>query len=320
MMKRDDRTIPTQVRVNFADAKDLPELSVYAFHGKGTLLDVKPLEKDSLSLDLPASLDGQHIELVIAPGPDSETDIPSLASLKKLGGFSLRKRFLLEQPNLELIIPPYVFPRLCFCWVRGRLVKRFTLPDGTVTERPVCNARVHICEVDTWRILLPKIPDLDIYRLRDDLLDKLRVIPQPKPPFPIPPRPLFDDIPSLPSAAAPIAAGLRAAGIKRIAAEIKPVELLSSEHKQAVYQLAATDSIAQIRQSLLDLDLVIRPYLCHLHYLWRYYRAHCITLTNVDAQGRFNALIRHRCTDQPDVYIWVEQLIGGVWQTLYRPS
>lgn len=321
MMNRDDKTIPTQVQVNFADAKDLPELSVYAFHGKGTLLDTKSLEKHTLSLDLPASLNGQLIELVVAPRPDNEKDIPSLASLKKLGGFSLRKRFLLEKPNLELIIPPYDFRRWCWCLVRGRLIKRFTLPDGTVTERPVCNSRVHICEVDTWRILLPKIPDLDIYRLRDDLLDKLRVIPQPKPRFPIPPRPLFGaGVAPLSSALVPVAGAIGSGGSRKIAAEIKPVELLSNEHKQAVYQLAASDSIAQIKQSLIDLDLVIRPYLCELKYLWRYYAAHCITVTDVDSQGRFSAYIRHRCSDQPDVYIWVEQLIGGVWQTLYRPS
>lgn len=320
-MNRDDKTIPTQVQVNFVDAKDLPELSVYAFHGKGTLLDTKPLEKNTLSLDLPASLNGQHIELVVAPRPDNDKDIPSLASLKKLGGFSLRKRFLLEKPSLELIIPPYDFRRWCWCLVRGRLIKRFTLPDGTVTERPVCNSRVHICEVDTWRILLPKIPDLDIYRLRDDLLDKLRVIPQPTPPLPIPPRPLFEEgIPPLPSSSVPVAAGIRSAGSKSIAADLNPIELLSNEHKQAVYSLARSDSIAQIKQSLIDLELVIRPYLCQLKYIWRYYVAHCITLTNVDSEGRFSAFIRHRCSDQPDIYIWVEQLIGGVWQTLYRPS
>lgn len=320
-MNRDDKTIPTQVQVKFTDAQDLPELSVYAFHGKGTLLDIKPLEKNTLSLDLPARLNGQQIELVIAPRPDNEKEIPSLASLKKLGGFSLRKRLLLEKPNFELIIPPYDFLRWCRCLVRGRLVKRFTLPDGTVTERPVCNARVHICEVDSWRILLPKIPDLDIYRLRDDLLDKLRVIPQPRPPFPIPPRPLFEaGVAPLVSTPAPVEAGISAVSIRKVAADIKPLELLSSEHKQAVYQLAASDSIAQIKQSLVDLELLIRPYLCELGYLWRYYTAHCITLTNVDSQGRFSAYIRHRCSDKPDIYIWVEQLIGGVWQTLYRPS
>lgn len=59
MMNRDDKTIATQVQVKFADAQDLPELSVYAFHGKDTLLDIKPLEKNTLSLDLPARLNGQ---------------------------------------------------------------------------------------------------------------------------------------------------------------------------------------------------------------------------------------------------------------------
>lgn len=320
-MNRDDKTIPTQVQVNFVDAKDLPELSVYAFHGKGTLLDTKPLEKNTLSLDLPASLNGQHIELVVAPRPDNDKDIPSLASLKKLGGFSLRKRFLLDQPSLELIIPPYEFRYWCRCLVKGRLIKHVTLPNGTVAEWPICNSRVHICEVDIWRLVLPKIPDLDIYRLRDDLLDRLRVIPRPTPPFPIPPRPLFEvGVPSLPSTHVSISAEIRSSGLRKIAADINPIELLSNEHKQAVYTLARSDSIAQIKQSLIDLELVIRPYLCELKYIWRYYVAHCITVTDVDSQGRFSAYIRHRCTDQPDVYIWIEQLVDGVWHTRYRPS
>jgi hypothetical protein len=68
----------------------------------------------------------------------------------------------------------------CFCWVRGRVVRQSD-------NRAVCNARVHICEVDRIPWLITRLPDLELLRLRDDLLEIIRNPPIPKPrPIPDP--------------------------------------------------------------------------------------------------------------------------------------
>ena len=60
-------------------------------------------------------------------------------------------------------------------------------PGGVIVEAPVCNARVHICEVDRLYWVIARLPSHDIFRLRDDLLDIVRR-PLPWPPIPEPGR------------------------------------------------------------------------------------------------------------------------------------
>jgi hypothetical protein len=55
----------------------------------------------------------------------------------------------------------------------------------------VCDAVVHICEVDRLLFILPHLPDDIIWRLRDELIDVLRQPPR------IPPRKFFPDPPIL---------------------------------------------------------------------------------------------------------------------------
>jgi hypothetical protein len=62
---------------------------------------------------------------------------------------------------------------------------------GATQDMPVCGARVHICEVDRWPLIIARLPDHEILRLRDDLIDILRHprLPKTRPPFPFPPGP-----------------------------------------------------------------------------------------------------------------------------------
>jgi hypothetical protein len=62
--------------------------------------------------------------------------------------------------------------------------------SGTTHELPVCNARVHICEVDALPRLILRLPDDIIRRIRDELLVEVR---RPWPPIPDPdPGPIFE--------------------------------------------------------------------------------------------------------------------------------
>ena len=66
----------------------------------------------------------------------------------------------------------------------GRVIKVETL-GGVTYEKPVCHARVHICEVDRLPWIIARLPDDIIYRLRDELIWAIEhPIPIPNPPDP----------------------------------------------------------------------------------------------------------------------------------------
>jgi hypothetical protein len=91
-----------------------------------------------------------------------------------------------QRSDVEHPLAAYVFD------ARGELVERAHVGDERSDNRAVCNAWVHICEVDRVARLISKLPDPDVLRLRDDLLDIIRNAPIPRPipdpdPEPFPP-------------------------------------------------------------------------------------------------------------------------------------
>lgn len=311
---KSEKPVRLQVRIQFSDQGEAPSLQAYAFTAQGKLLDSGAVEGGTATLALPAELDGRRLQVILGPRIEKGQPVPTAVALERMGGYVQPTRLLAKEPVLQLTIPSVIFPKWCLCFVRGRLVKRFTLPDGSTRELPVCHARVHICEVDRIRRVIERLPDPDLLHLRDDLLDKLRVVPWPVPPIPRP---------------GPLVGPMPAPGINRMAltaaAKASPsAQTMAASGADAVairaYALTTSRSVAQARQQLIELSSFIAIHLCDLQYLWSYFRVDCLTTVDADDQGRFGALIFHECADQPDVYFWVEQFQGGAWTTVYRPS
>ena len=313
-----DKSFKLQVKLQITDGGDTPPLHAYLFGAGSQPVAQAAVQKDAAVFEVPGALAGQTLQLALGPAPAKGTSAPGATELTRAGAYVQSLRALPDRAvNLSVI--SHVFPpRWCLCFVRGRLVKRYTLPDGTPKELPVCNARVHICEVDRIPILIERLPDPDILRLRDDLLDKLR--PLPRPPIPIPdPGPLH-------------ALGLRsaAAGPQAMAAPTMEqpaaaepagaLQPLSAYSGEAIAALSGATSVASARARLLDLVDLIIIRLCDLPWLCRWLRMDCLRVVDADAQGRFSSLIFHDCRDQPDLYFWVEQFQNGAWTTVYRPS
>lgn len=82
-----------------------------------------------------------------------------------------------------------------------------------------------------------------------------------------------------------------------------------------------SQSAGIVRQSLLSQIDLIRPYLCLWPWFWWWwYRCDEIAVLETNAQGRFETTYWYPCFgDRPDIYVWVEFFIGGVWTTVYRP-
>ena len=309
-----EKPVRLQIKLQFSDQGEAPSLQAYAFTAQGKLLGSAVVEKGAAVVEVPAELDGRMLEVILGPRVDKGQPTPSATALKRMGGYAKPMRLLVDKPVLQLTVPSAIFPRWCSCFVRGRLVKRFTLPDGSLRELPVCHARVHICEVDRIRLVIEKLPDRDILRLRDDLLDKLRVVPWPIPPGPDP-GPLAGLQSTRPGnlMARPAAAAMPMPQAAAIIAGADAGTLQASI-------LASARSAPQARRQLIELSSYIALHLCDLIYLWGYFRVDCLTTVEVDCEGRFDALIFHACADQPDLYFWVEQFQGGAWTTVYRPG
>lgn len=292
------------------------QLFAFAFDRRGNLIAKSEIKKNRGDLALsPRTLNQSQV--FITPMPDGgfaeRIDIPYL---NRLQAFAPSINFRNNQLTLPLIpqqIWKYWFWKLCP--VRGRTIKT-VFEDGTFSKAPVCEARVHICEVDRISYIVSRVPDDILYRLRDELL-----YPKPKLPIPDPgPRIVLPRLNT---------SRLRLNGkgnFERTA--IPAIEAVSA---QSISQLPALPNALvqelnspvadQLRLSIANNFELIHPYLCFWpHYWWFFYRCDEIAVVETDSNGRFDTSFWYQCfKDKPDLYFWVEFKVGGVWTTVYRP-
>lgn len=331
------------IAVDFEGRPDKPiPITAYLFDRAGALLGSAPVENGKAQLSVERVAKGAR--LLIGPSFDGKREaLPSLHALEQMDAFEPQWRFDPQRPVYELPpIPDILWPHwpLCICRVRGRIVKRTVSAGGVVVEAPVCNARVHICEVDRLPFILWRLPDLDIIRIRDDLLDILRQ-PIPKPKIPIPdPGPLNDiriasmDVASLrqKTQVRQIVSGSRGDKVAFNPQPDPPVDapLLAGRFGQssAFTQLSQpmlssllSESVTVVRRALVDNLTIIRPWICRWPWLhhW-FYRCDELRVVMTDDYGHFETTIWYPCSgDKPDLYFWVEYSIGGTWTTVHRP-
>ena len=160
----------------------------YAFDRQGNLLASSPL-KDGL-VQLPLSLDqARTARIFFAPAQPQERTYEKITpdTMISLHAYEVTWKFEPKTRAYELLpIPEFLWKWwfFCSCRVRGQVLKPVNV-GGSIVDLPVCNARVHICEVDPIWWIIPRLPDPLIIRLRDELLKELehpRPIPLPDPP------------------------------------------------------------------------------------------------------------------------------------------
>lgn len=336
------------------------DLAIYLFSSEGTFITAAPMRQGEARFNVDEAL-LRYAQIMVGPALPQErmTMKPTPDTLARLRAHSPVWRYERGKTSYDLGLIPELYWHnwlWCKCPVRGRVVKP-VWTGGVYIELHVCNARVHICEVDRIPLVIVKLPDRDIYRLRDDLLKKLAEIPR----IPIPdPEPW----PILSSNIDPLASYKEAVGVfgNQKAADLNPQPLppvarnrVLHHHEEMVFdpqpeppalmvsslkkqrtQLPAlidrldiekmsaltSNSLSIVRQALIDNLVLIRPYLCEWKWLWPYfYTCDELATTLTDEQGRFQTNIWHLCAgDHPDIYFWVESSIGGTWETVYRPS
>jgi hypothetical protein len=281
---------------------------------------------------------------LLARGGAEEQKMPSVATLLRRGAFEKRVRLSNAQDRLELDIfrPDWAKWLFCPCVVRGRLIKRITLPDGSVEEMGVCYACVQIYEVDKFPKLIMRLPDYELFRLRDDLVATIKArtieppleklypepprikIPPPPPPVRALETPCCEDV-----EVAPVEA-LRAERVNGVLAterltngaelETRSLELSSAAEIQLEPILFA-NTASQLRDALIAQSDKLVQLVCVWEWLTHYYKKDFIKCVCTDAQGRFQTIIWYRCFgDKPDLYFKAWQCIDCTPHVVYDPG
>lgn len=285
------------------------ELAAFVFDSAGSLLEQAPVKtgKVTLTSSLQA-LSRNRIFIAPVSEKDLEKQKPTLKSMTRLGAYSpvLRKGDSLID---SIRVPDVIIQKwlLCSCWVRGRVIK-----DDS--GRPVCGAKVHICEVDKlWRWLY-ELPELEVFRLRDELLKAIKIPELRRPPRPEPDPSPIDLIEPMSTAM-----NIAALGPQPEPPDMQTLNLTPTSLPMEVKTKLMASSSQVIRDTLVANLELIRPYLCLWPYWWTF-RCDEIAVVETDGLGRFEKIIKYLCSgDKPDIYFWVEYKITNVFETIYHP-
>ena len=343
-----------EFKVGFEGKPDKPlNVIAYAFDRQGSLLTVAPVNQDSVQLELNSDQAGTARIFFAPEDPRAKGEKPiTLDTMEALHAYEAIWAFDPQRNIYELFpVPEYLWKwwLWCSCRVRGRVVKPVSIA-GVTTDLPVCNARVHICEVDPIWWIIPRLPDSLILRLRDELLKKI-LYPHPNPiPIPDPPPFVFDpgvidpspeNIAQMNRAATTVLQPtdsfvelnpqIISPSFERMSMGselmlnpqlLPPQENVSGLESLPLETRAAltSPSVPVVRQALQNNVSLIRPYICWWPWIWPWFcRCDEIAVLTTDAQGRFDTTIWYPCFgDHPDLYFWVEYNIGGSWTTVYH--
>ncbi|WP_292994955.1 hypothetical protein [Nitrosomonas sp.] len=349
--KSESKRNSIRFKVGYDGKLDKPiSASLYVFDEQGKFMTSTPLHEGEASLSL-TSDQLRRARLFVAPDLLKERGkMPTLQTMAHINAYEPMWKFERGREVYELLpVPEILWPYWywCACRVRGRAIKVETL-GGVTYEKPVCHARVHICEVDRLPWIILQLPDDIIYRLRDELIWAIdHPIPIPNPPDPpyrldpsyIDPIPVFEKAANVlskfdgsqvgfnpqpdPPANLKMQAMSRASNVS--AAMLNPQPLPPKMATLAFESRAAltTGSIGLVRDALIKHVDLIKIYWCYWDWLWPWFRYDCdeLAVIETDAHGRFDTTIYYPCSgDKPDLYFWTEYSIGGTWTTVYHPS
>ena len=296
----------------------------FLFYCNGIFLQRQMVNKGVLEFNLSdtagiaarqSTINPQELRVFIAPASDKK--IQQVTTIEELESYKPYEPVLINdrQGNFSILPLPnsiVQFWPFCNCRVTGKVSKWFHY-GSTWTDRAVCRARVHICEVDQIRYWIYKIPDNIIAKIPEVILHPKEII---KFPIPIPdPPPFFQN---------EIRSATPSTNVfKTVSAEEVQMEAAAKlpELSLDIRQNLASGNLSLVRETIINNYALFHPWFCLWPWWWPYfYRCTERKVVYTDANGRFDTNISYLCFgDKPDVYIWVEYMINGVWTTVYHP-
>ena len=317
MKKQNENRLQFSVKFEGQPKGYIP-LAAHVYDKSGNHLESAEVDKEGNFVLSSAGDDLQNSRVYIAPA--NKQGVPSLKDLEKINAYQpyINTRNLFKEKVELLPIPElnYKFWWWCTCRVTGRVTKQVFI-GGALQVLPVCKARVHICEVDRWPIIIWQLPDDIIYRIRDEIV----AIKWPVPPIPDP-GPLKGVDIRFPAERINAFASRSAMQSNAQAQSINTASAASLAQNNFKAQLASGNSAYHLRLELADNFQLIYPYICYWQWLWPYfYSCDELAMIETDSDGRFDTDVYYYCFgDKPDVYVWVEYFIDGQWVTVYNPG
>lgn len=316
------------VQVNSNDKAALKNASMYLFDDSGKLVDTISLEKGNIELKNTAFNERQDLLVLIGPVLPKELEPRDInpERLKQLGAYqptiSIDRNKLIK---IDLYPRWPILPIINRCLITGNVTKDFNI-DNRIVNMPVCEARIHICEIDPFTIRFPRIPDLVIDKLLDKLKHTFYPIPKIKipkidprivNPIPIPRPPVFGNLFNTSINRTNINLNAGAANQNLInGQEIRKDLMITPEVQRSLFLSSKTVAYS----TLLDNLHLLRPLICKWPFFWPYfYRCDTIATTYTDCKGHFSHWYWNFDNDR-DIYIWIEVNINGNWITVYKPS
>lgn len=304
MVSNQEQTIRLEVKanlLNFDRTATTAQPVAYAFSSGGHLLTSQPIDEQGLaSLAIASAKDARAVRVMVGPAIDQKEI--QISDLLRRGAEEVRVRIDPEQMRSGVDFT--ILPEQWRCWllglcsVQGTLLKRAER-DGSYLDFPVCNATIEIYEVDPLHWIIPRLPDFEIERLRDVIIN---------PPIPDPPpfREVFESIPSL-------------ATISSTRSDVVQPNL--SIQQTNLQLVARTANTLQLRQTLLENLALIRPF-CYLFPRWVTKRL--IGRATTDNCGHFRSFFFRGCNnpDTPDLYFIAKQRVFPFLPpiTIYAPT
>ncbi len=291
-------------------------LAGFLFNCYGLLLEWQYVRESVLTFKNPG-IETRELRLFIAPAMDKSIEkVTSIEALESYKPYEPILQSATREGNFEILpVPSYIsqFWPFCNCRVTGKVSKWFHVGFGW-EDRPVCNARVHICEIDSIWYWIYKIPDFIIAKIPDAILKPEEVI---KHPIPIPdPTPFFEEN-------VQVATRQQTNIFKTTSVEEKQLEVTSKfpELSLEVKQNLQSGNLNLIRDTIAKNYEIFHPWFCLWPWWWPYfYRCRELAVVYTDASGRYDTNVSYWCFgDRPDIYIWVEYFINGAWTTVYNP-
>jgi hypothetical protein len=301
------------VSLDKQNAKNSENLVVYVTGKNGAIVESAPLRSGEAKLKTSSAQLKNDLRLFVISKPPKEIE-----------GFELNEQRLIKagawQPGIHIrdgliqlpLLPDFEWWPFRFCFIKGNVSKEFII-DGHPEVRPICHARVHICEVDPIWIIWPKIPDQIIIKLRDSILNSHIRLPHfPDTPIvvpPIGPDPSPEDFVS----SELLITNKRSFRSKQPRFSPLPKEVLES---------LQVDSADLLRINMQRHIHLLHPFICMWPHFWPFfYRCDHIRTLETDCNGNFSTNYFYFNTgDKPDIYVWIEVYINGQWVTVYRPS
>ena len=304
------------------------DLRIYLVNNAGNIIETSKF--DGLEANLKTTGSAEKIYV----GPSLPDSLPSgkanERTLMNIGAY--RAVMNITNDNVLNIqrLPDSVFelPPFRFCNVTGHVNKNFTINDQ-IKNLPVCNARVHICNVERifyWPYYLQ--PE---FRIPDWLLNelKVRLATIHEPVLKIPPRPDPKQIftPGFTKTNLPLRSLTERS--KTGAASFKTNESIEAFSVNKNLQKLPDEVLNEIQsatseniqESLIKYHEVLYPYICLWPVFWPwFYKLEEEAVVFTDCSGHFDAWLFYiGSTVSENIYIWVEVNVNGQWETVYNP-